>query len=214
MQELLTGKRRLPGFSGEWVVNRLGDVAEIIDPHPSHRAPPASPNGIPFVGIGDISVEGSINMDSTRLVDESVIEEHRIRYNLADRLIGIGRVASIGKVVRLNPNAGKFVVSPTIAVIKGKTISIDFIFYSLSSRDAKKQFDRISNGSTRQSVGMNVLRDIQFEQPSSNEEQTAIASILTDMDSEITKLETRRDKTRALKQGMMQELLTGRIRLV
>ncbi len=198
----------------EWVMNRLGSVADIIDPHPSHRAPPESSNGIPFIGIGDISVEGSIDMNSARLVDDSVFEEHKLRYNLDDGLIGIGRVASIGKVVRLNPNIGKFVVSPTIAVIKGKGIDINFLFYGLSSTDAKIQFDKISNGSTRQSVGMNVLRDIRFKQPSSFEEQRAIAAILSDMDAEIAALEAHRKKTRALKQGMMQELLTGRIRLV
>jgi type I restriction enzyme S subunit len=76
----------------------------------------------------------------------------------------------------------------------------------------KGQFDRISNGSTRQSVGMHVLRNIQLFLPKSLVEQQAIANILTDMDAEIAALEQMRDKTRALKQGMMQVLLTGKTR--
>jgi type I restriction enzyme, S subunit len=214
MQQLLTGKTRLPGFSGDWEVQVLGEIAEIIDPHPSHRAPPESHNGIPFVGIGDISTDGKINYQTSRIVSEMIFEQHNKRYSLENGLIGIGRVASIGKVVRLLSNVGKFVVSPTIAVIKPQKVEIDLLFYCLTSKEVKGQFDRISNGSTRQSVGMNVLRDIQLFLPKSLAEQRAIADILTDMDAEIAALEQKRDKTRALKQGMMQELLTGKTRLV
>jgi type I restriction enzyme S subunit len=59
-----------------------------------------------------------------------------------------------------------------------------------------------------------VLRKLKVLLPPSLEEQTAIAEVLSDMDAELASLEARRDKTRALKQGMMQELLTGRVRLV
>jgi len=63
-------------------------------------------------------------------------------------------------------------------------------------------------------LNRNDVHAYEVEIPPTNEEQTAIATVLSDMDAELTALETRRDKTRALKQGMMQELLTGRIRLV
>ena len=63
-------------------------------------------------------------------------------------------------------------------------------------------------------MGMVVLRKLEIALPPDPDEQTAIATVLSDMDAEIAALEARRDKTRALKQGMMQELLTGRIRLV
>jgi type I restriction enzyme S subunit len=214
MQQLLTGKTRLPGFSDEWKLQVLGEIAEIIDPHPSHRAPPENDNGIPFVGIGDISTDGKISYQTSRIVSEKIFEQHNKRYSLDNGLIGIGRVASIGKVVRLLPNVGKFVVSPTIAVINPQKVEIDLLFYGLTSKEVKEQFDRISNGSTRQSVGMNVLRNIQLFLPKSLVEQQAIAAILSDMDDEISILEQKRDKTRVLKQGMMQELLTGKTRLI
>ncbi|PSB30108.1 restriction endonuclease subunit S [Chlorogloea sp. CCALA 695] len=214
MQQLLTGKKRLPGFAGEWHEEQLGTIAEIIDPHPSHRAPAEKSFGIPFVGIGDITTEGNINSESARLVGENIFNEHRNRYCLEDCLIGIGRVASIGKVVRLKMNVGKYVVSPTIAVIKAKTIDVDYLLYFLLSRAATEQFDKISNGSTRQSVGMNVLRDIFVNFPKNIEEQRAIALVLSDTDNAISLLESRLAKTKAIKLGMMQELLTGRTRLV
>jgi type I restriction enzyme S subunit len=65
MQELLTGQKRLPGFSGDWEVQILGEIADIIDPHPSHRAPPENNNGIPFVGIGDILTDGKVNYQTS-----------------------------------------------------------------------------------------------------------------------------------------------------
>jgi type I restriction enzyme S subunit len=214
MQQLLTGKTRLPGFCGQWQVKKLHEVAEVIDPHPSHRAPTENKNGIPFVGIGDISTNGSINYETARFVPESVFDEHSERYNLADNLLGIGRVASIGKVVRLLSNIGKYTLSPTIAVINPLNVNPSLLFHCLLAPATLAQFNRIKSGSTRQAVGITILREIEVLLPKSPEEQEAIGVILSDMDAEIAALERRRDKTLALRQGMMQELLTGRTRLV
>ena len=69
-------------------------------------------------------------------------------------------------------------------------------------------------GQTMASLNTQILRNIDIALPPAKSEQTAIATILSDMDAEIAALEQKRDKTRALKQGMMQELLTGRTRLL
>ena len=63
-------------------------------------------------------------------------------------------------------------------------------------------------------LNTNLIKRTEVSIPPTSEEQKAIAAVLSDMDSELTELEQRLDKTRAFKQGMMQELLTGRIRLV
>lgn len=214
MQELLTGKRRLPGFSGEWEEKRLNEVANIIDPHPSHRAPPEQPNGIPFVGIGDVSINGVINKDTARFVGEYVYDEHKKRYDLNNGLIGIGRVASIGKIVKFNATEDKYTISPTIAVIESKSVNKDLLYYKLSSSEITDQFIKICSGSTRQSVGMHVLRELTLTVPKSAKEQLAISQLISNMDNEIERLEQQRDKTKLLKQGMMQELLTGKTRLL
>ena len=214
MQELLTGKRRLPGFNGEWEVKRLGSVADVIDPHPSHRAPAEVPNGIPFLGIGDLDESGNIIGKKLRLVDASILEEHACRYSLNDELIGLGRVASIGKVVKLNKHGDGYVISPTLGVIRGRYAKRSYLLYALGSKFVTEQFTKIMSGSTRSSVGMEVLRELHIQLPPSEEEQTAIATILGDMDTELAALESRLAKARQIKQGMMQELLTGRIRLL
>ena len=207
MQELFRPKEG-------WRIEKLEKIADVIDPHPSHRAPPEVPNGIAFVGIGDLSEDGEIIGSKLRTVASSVFEEHQIRYNLDEGLIGLGRVASIGKVVKLKDVGVKFAVSPTLGVIRGTKVRREYLLHALKSRYVTDQFSRIMSGSTRSSVGMVVLRRLDIPLPNLDAEQSSIATILSDMDVEIAALEKERDKTRAIKQGMMQELLTGRIRLV
>ncbi|MEO3961498.1 restriction endonuclease subunit S, partial [Chromobacterium piscinae] len=214
MQQLLTGQTRLPGFSGAWEVKRLGDVADVIDPHPSHRAPDEVANGVPFVGIGDLDEGGSIVGKKVRLVSAMVLEEHATRYDLNDELIGLGRVASIGKVVALRKHTDGYAISPTLGVIRGREAKRSYLLYALKSKFVTEQFAKIMSGSTRSSVGMEVLRLLQILLPPNEQEQTAIAAVLSDMDAELAALEARLAKSRAIKQGMMQELLTGRTRLV
>lgn len=214
MQGLLTGKRRLPGFNEKWEIKALSDVADVIDPHPSHRAPREVSHGVPFLGIGDLDEAGNIIGKRLRRVDPSVLAEHATRYNLNDQLIGLGRVASIGKVVSLEALADEIAISPTLGIIRGREAMRSYLLYALRSTFITNQFSQIMSGSTRSSVGMEVLRKLKVMLPPSGREQTAIAETLSDMDAEITTLDIQRSKTAQLKQGMMQALLTGRIRLV
>ncbi|MGB3599376.1 MAG: restriction endonuclease subunit S [Marinomonas sp.] len=232
MQQLLTGRTRLPQFAlredgtpkgtkpselGEipedWEVYTLDNVADVIDPHPSHRAPPEETNGIPFLGIGDFDEAGSLLKSDTRIVSSDVYVEHRVRYKLEDGLLGLGRVASIGKVVKLRDDLGKYVVSPTLGVIKPVKIDKQYLFFFLKSDLVTEQFLKVMSGSTRSSVGMIVLRKLQIVTPPTDE-AISVGKILSDMDAEIQALEQRLGKTRQIKQGMMQELLTGKTRLV
>jgi type I restriction enzyme S subunit len=90
--------------------------------------------------------------------------------------------------------------------------AVEFLYYLLLTQ--KQGFIKLCAGSTFLEVGKGQLAGYEVRLPKTKGEQTAIAAVLSDMDAELTALEARRDKTRALKQGMMQELLTGRIRLV
>ncbi|WP_419788128.1 restriction endonuclease subunit S [Pseudodesulfovibrio sp.] len=207
MQELLTPK-------SDWLVKKLDNVADVIDPHPSHRAPAAVTNGIPFLGIGDLDEDGNIVGTDARLVPPSVYDEHLTRYDLKEELIGLGRVASIGKVVRLKLMTGKYTISPTLGIIRARNVARMFLLYSLKSAFITDQFKKMLSGSTRSSVGMVVLRQLDIAMPKSSGEQVCIATTLSDMDAEIAELEAKLSKAKKLKQGMMQKLLTGRIRLV
>jgi type I restriction enzyme S subunit len=88
-----------------------------------------------------------------------------------------------------------------------------YLAYFFRSGEGRKLLYALAQGSTRHNLSKTALLRIEFPLPTLPE-QTAIAEVLSDMDAELAALEQRRDKTRALKQGMMQELLTGRTRLV
>jgi type I restriction enzyme S subunit len=88
------------------------------------------------------------------------------------------------------------------------------LFYLLTDKTVTDALSHGVTGSTFKSIKQAQLKAIPCQLPASLAEQTAIAEVLADMDAELAALEQRRAKTRALKQAMVQELLTGRIRLV
>lgn len=205
--------QRLFASNDTWERSELRQIADVIDPHPSHRAPAEADKGIPFLGIGDLNVDGTLASKSFRLVSPNVLVEHATRYDLKEGLIGLGRVASIGKVVRLPQSGRDITISPTLGVIRPRSVDLDFLYYTLSSKETNAQFRKVMSGSTRASVGMEVLRRIIVWHPSSTADQQKIGRALTDVDAEIAALRVRLKKAVAIKQGMMQKLLTRRTRL-
>lgn len=102
-----------------------------------------------------------------------------------------------------------------LVLIPEQIISRNFLYLVCSSTQFCEQMELAATGITGSHQRMNPMDmlNIKILVPPDNTEQTAIAAVLSDMDAEIAALERRRDKTRAIKQGMMQELLTGRVRL-
>jgi type I restriction enzyme S subunit len=94
-----------------------------------------------------------------------------------------------------------------------KRFNTYFVFTLINAPDFRTKAANAGTGSTRKRIGLTTLKKLEMYCPPLRE-QTAIAEVLSDMDAELAALEQRRAKTRALKQGMMQELLTGRTRLV
>ena len=162
-----------------WKTKRLEDVADVIDPHPSHRAPAIDPKGIPFVGIGDVREDGIADFRKARLVSPKILSEHAERYSLETDLIGLGRVASVGKVVKLPKGDIPYTISPTLAVISPVEISFDFLYYALQSPQIQNQLTGLKQGSGRQSVGILKLRTVVVPFPPADE-QNEIVEILED----------------------------------
>ncbi|AZP03770.1 restriction endonuclease subunit S [Jeotgalibaca ciconiae] len=198
---------RFEGFTDDWEQRKLGEVAKIIDPHPSHRAPIAVIKGIPFIGIGDVDEDGNINYKSSRLVDEKIYDEHHKRYDLSKNSIGIGRVASLGKVIRLRNDIGKYAVSPTMAVIQFHENSYnDFMYATMSNPEFQKQFKSLSNGSTRQSVGMQDLRVLEIQLPNNINEQKKIGAFFKNLDHTIALHQRKLEQLQSIKDGFLQKL--------
>jgi len=189
MQQLLTGKKRLPGFSGEWEVKKLGDIAGITKGQLITEKD-AIPGNIPVIAGGKKPSYSHTKPNRT------------------------------GKTITISAsgaNAGyiSFFDTPIFAsdcstINEGTSYAIEFIYYYLLLKQG--EIYKMQTGGAQPHVHAIDLMPLNVEIPDLPE-QTAIAAVLSDMDAEIAALERKRDKTRSLKRGMMQELLTGRIRL-
>ena len=198
---------RYKNFSDAWEQRKLGEVADVIDPHPSHRAPAEVKIGIPFIGISDVNEIGEINYSTVRVVDEDIYEEHHRRYDLSIPSLGIGRVASLGKVIRLRNDIGKYAISPTMSVLQPDTrIEINYLYSYMNSSQFQKQFSAKSNGSTRQSVGIKDLRTLVVSVPSSSNEQQKIGEYFSKFDSLIALHQRKLEKLKQLKKFLLQNM--------
>lgn len=154
-------------------------------------------------------------LDEIVFIDE---ETHRsflsTEIKLNDVLLNITG-ASIGRSAVADNRLLGGNVNQHVCIIRADSnkFSPDYLNFFLLSEIGQKQIDSFQAGGNRQGLNFGQIKSFQIPLPSLLEQQ-AIANILSDMDAEISAFEQRRDKTRSLKQGMMQELLTGKMRLI
>ena len=200
-------------YPKEWASIALAQLVDVIDPHPSHRAPEAVEFGIPFFGIGDINEDGSYKLGKVRIVAASTFDEHVKRYKVSANTLGFGRVATVGKVIDFKQPTMKFAVSPTMAIMEPNGSAWrDFVYYALNSEFISEQIQKLLTGSTRSSLGIELLRQLHIYCPTMKEQQR-IAKILRTADNLIDKTQALIDKYKAVKQGMMTDLFTRGIDL-
>jgi type I restriction enzyme S subunit len=190
MQQLLTGQTRLPGFHGEWEVKRLGDVVQIQKGQ-LITSSTLLPGDIPVIAGG-----------------KQPAYFHATANRLGRTVTISASGASAGYVAFYNE---PIFASDCSTISEAESYSLDFVFYQLLCK--QQTIYKAQTGGAQPHIHAKDLNPIPFSMPPLPE-QTAIAGVLGDMDAELAGLEQRREKTRALKQAMMQELLTGRTRLV
>ena len=216
MQELLTGKTRLPGFRGEWEKVRLGDL------------------GTPYGGLtgkakndfgqGNAFYVPFLNVMSNVIIDNSELSLVDLTSNEKQNQVKKGDLIfngtsetpdEVGMCAVLLEGFENLYLNSFCIGFRPHSNEVDglYLAYYFRSDEGRKIMKVLAQGATRYNLSKTALKDINFPLPQFSEQQ-AIATILYDMDKEIESLEKRRDKTRQIKQGMMQELLTGRIRLV
>ena len=216
MQQLLTGKRRLPGFGGKWVEKRLGDCATIkarigwqgltVDEYQDTGN---------FCLIGGSNFEhGAVLWDTCPYVSQERYNQDKfIQVHEGDVLVSkdgtIGKVAFIKSMPKPSTlNSGVFVIRSCDSDLAQLYLARVFL-----SKWFEGFIDRITAGSTIVHLYQKDIVDFSFSVPPTIIEQKAIAAMLSDMDAEIAALEAEKHKVESIKQGMMQELLTGRVRL-
>jgi len=218
MQELLTGKRRLPGFAGEWEEKTLGDHCELITKGttPTSIGKNFTTSGINFLKAESISMIGIPLVDKTAFID---CETHRLlkRSQLKDGDILLSIAGVLGRVGIVNCEALPANTNQALAIIRLGDQSVwdrKFLFYFLRSRAILKQIIDVNVAAAQSNISLQNVHDLIIGTPKLLKEQTAIAKVLSNMDAEIEALEAKLAKARQIKQGMMQELLTGKTRLV
>ena len=213
MQQLLTGKKRLKGFNEPWVEKKLGEDALILrggSPRPIEDYITDSQDGLNWIKIGDVKP----NDKYFRKTAEKIKKE------------GLNKTRQVKKGDFILSNSMSF-GRPYILDIDGcihdgwlviqdyqETYDMLFLYYILCSDAVMNQYASMAAGSSVQNLNKEKVANVLLYAPSSLKEQSAIAKVLSSMDEEISFLEAKREKYNAIKQGMMQQLLTGKIRLV
>ena len=221
MQQLLTGKSRLPGFSGAWETRRLGDTFTCLPTANNPRADLREYGQIGYIHYGDVHAHAQpvLNcayyelpwIDKSRVDNVAHLQDgDLIMVDASEDLVGVG------KSIEVHGVAGKTVVAGLHTILcRGNPDywAMGFKAYLQFIPAFKSALIRMATGISVYAISKKQLADIKLALPALLE-QEAIVSVLSDMDAEIAALERRRDKTCAVKQGMMQQLLTGRVRLV
>ena len=209
MQDLLTARRRLPGFSGEWEEATISDVAHV-DPEALGAGTPKN-YAFRYISLEDVNqgvlsgwtdvAFGSAPSRARRILQKNDVLLGTVRPNLKSHMLfdrlGADWVGSTGFAV-LRPRPEKCIPG--------------YLFELIMSDVIGRQIDEVIAGSNYPAISNSDVRKLKVLLPSVDE-QKAIAAVLRDMDAEIQTLESRLAKARAVKEGMMQNLLTGRVRL-
>ena len=213
MQRLLTGKERLPGFGGEWPVTKLSNIGRFLKGSGVRKDQCASGN-LPCIRYGEIYTVHDDVVRSYRSFISPEVAGNALRLRYGDVLFaGSGETKEeIGKCAAL-VSTDEVYAGGDIVVLRPEGQDSLFLGYLLNSKEVSAQKASCGQGDAVVHIGARSLGEVAVRLPPLPE-QTAIANILTSMDTDIATVETRLTKTRALKAGMMQELLTGRIRLL
>jgi len=209
MQALLTGKTRLPGFSGEWEVKALGEIGEALIGL-TYKPSDVRSNGVLVLRSSNV-YDGTLRFDDNVFVEMDIPE--RIMVRSGDILVCVrnGSRDLIGKCAQIDEQAQGMTFGAFMAVFRPS--SHEFVYHQFQSHLIKRQIHE-HLGATINQITNKSLNSFKIPLPPTLAEQRAIASILSDIDAEIAALEAKLAKARQVKQGMMQELLTGRVRLV
>ena len=212
MQQLLTGKTRLPGFSGAWETKRLGEIASFFKGSSLFTKTDMSLDGKRrcihygelFTTYGECISEVLHGTDREKSFFLSVSN---------DVLMPASDVTPNGLATASCISESDIILGGDILVIRVPTEILNGVFLAYAIKINRNQVMQLVTGTTVYHLYGRDMANFKFDMPSV-QEQNAIVHVLSDMDAEIAALEHRRDKTIAIKQGMMQQLLTGKVRLL
>lgn len=212
MQQLLTGKTRLAGFSGEWCEVKLGDILTVKSGYPFKSEMYSTFGNYKIITISNVK-NGKLDMSEYNKLTTCPIDlQNHHKLKIGDIIVSM--TGNVGRVCIVDTE--KCLLNQRVGFLSFDKLSQsdkDFIYTILNSRKFETYLIKKGQGAAQANIGNKDIESYSMYIPKDVNEQTAIANILSDFDAEIKALEAERDKYALIKQGMMQKLLTGQIRL-
>lgn len=156
--------------SAKYPIHQVGEVADTIDPQPSHRTPPIDESGIPYISIRDCNYKtGRIDFEGARKVSRKILEEQSKRYTLHDGDFVIGKIGTIGNPVFIPPR-DDYTLSANVVLVQpnNNLVSPYFLKYSLESGYVDRQFAEAKNSTSQAAFGIQKVRTIKVMNPDLN----------------------------------------------
>ena len=153
--------------TAKYPIHQVGEVANLVDPQPSHRTPPVEENGVPYVSIKDCDYKtGKIDFEGARKVSPTVLEEHLNRYTLHEGDFVIGKIGTIGNPVFI-PARDDYTLSANIVLVQPnrELVSPYFLKYSFESDFVERQFAEAKNSTSQAAFGIQKVRTVKVMNP-------------------------------------------------
>ena len=219
MQQLLAGQTRLPGFTGEWAIHRLGNHVAFLRNGVNSRAELEQEGRVKYLHYGDIHASSGVfivpellpALPATKATTLDRLRDGDLVFaDASEDVAGVSKSVELTNVGTAEVVAGQHTLA---ARFDKEVLSDGFKGYLQFCSLFAAHLRRLAAGTKVYATNRAHIASVEMGLPTIAE-QSAIAAVLSDMDADLAALEARRDKTCALKQAMMQELLTGRTRLV
>ena len=198
---------------GKWETVKLGEVAEAIDPEPSHRTPKIEKQGIPFISIKDCDYKtNTINFNTARLVSSSVLIEHKSRYTINEGDFIIGKIGTIGNPVNV-VLPQDYALSANVVLIKATDrVNSKFLYNLFRSVIIEKQLLKGKKATTQAAFGIQKVRLLEIPLPSLSEQQRIVKEIetrLSQSEAAEARIAEALQKTEALQQSILKKAFSG-----
>ena len=192
--------------TAKYPIHQVGEVANSVDPQPSHRTPPVEEGGIPYVSIKDCDYKtGKIDFEGARKVSLKVLEEHMNRYTLHDGDFVVGKIGTIGNPVFV-PVRNDYTLSANVVLIQpnSELVSPYFLKYSFESDFVERQFAEAKNSTSQAAFGIQKVRTVEVMNPDLDV-QREFEIFVKQVDKSKFEIQKSLEKTQLLFDSLMQE---------
>ena len=192
--------------TAKYPIHQVGEVANSVDPQPSHRTPPVEEGGIPYVSIKDCDYKtGKIDFEGARKVSLKVLEEHMNRYTLHDGDFVVGKIGTIGNPVFV-PARNDYTLSANVVLIQpnSELVSPYFLKYSFESDFVERQFAEAKNSTSQAAFGIQKVRTVEVMNPDLDV-QREFEIFVKQVDKSKFEIQKSLEKTQLLFDSLMQE---------